>query len=324
MGGGANYHRPTPTGRQGRAEPAVVRASIDEERIPMSGRSTNLAALAVCVLVLSGAFLTGTSAFAQLIDDVEGYHFIIPNQEAAPGQAVTVSFEGLHEEGVQGFQLVGVYTETAFEISEIHTRDTLIDAIETDFIDVSDHAADGFFTVGVLVDTKPPFDGQVIPNIGRPLPLVYVEGSVKRSARENVEFQLADGLGTPPLSNVYVVDNDSVPVTELSQGFIWVDGVERPVPAFLRGDSNHDQVIDMTDAIAILSYKFLGGPEPECMDAADINDDSAVNMTDSVFLLSFLFNGTRAPPAPMPTVGHDPTPDRLGCENPVDYVLAVP
>ena len=43
--------------------------------------------------------------------------------------------------------------------------------------------------------------------------------------------------------------------------------------SFLRGDGNDDGTIDLTDAITILNYLFLGGVVPGCLDAADADDD---------------------------------------------------
>lgn len=84
---------------------------------------------------------------------------------------------------------------------------------------------------------------------------------------------------------------------------------------FLRGDSDLNQNINLTDAIHILNFLFRDGPQPQCYDAADANDNGFVNLTDAVFLLDFLFRGGLEPPAPgTDTPGLDPTEDNLGCK----------
>jgi hypothetical protein len=46
-----------------------------------------------------------------------------------------------------------------------------------------------------------------------------------------------------------------------------------------------------------------------------VNDDGAVDISDAVGLLGFLFLGATPPAAPFPTPGVDPTPaDPLGCD----------
>ncbi|MBI4605350.1 MAG: hypothetical protein HY721_25585 [Planctomycetes bacterium] len=86
--------------------------------------------------------------------------------------------------------------------------------------------------------------------------------------------------------------------------------------SFRRGDVNGDEAADISDAVWVFGYLFLGGATPACLDAADINDDGAVDLSDGVFLLNHLFQGGPAPPSPSPRdacPGRDPTPDGLVC-----------
>jgi hypothetical protein len=87
-------------------------------------------------------------------------------------------------------------------------------------------------------------------------------------------------------------------------------------PVFLRGDANADGAVDISDAIAILGFLFLGTPNSlPCKVAADTNDSEGVDLSDSVFLLNYLFLGTAALVQPFPDCGIDPTPDALGCDS---------
>jgi hypothetical protein len=80
-----------------------------------------------------------------------------------------------------------------------------------------------------------------------------------------------------------------------------------------RGDSNADGTTNLSDAITILGYLFLGSPMNDCKDAADVNDDGKVDMSDPVRLLGHLFLGSEPPPAPFGVCGVDPTEDDLDC-----------
>jgi hypothetical protein len=82
---------------------------------------------------------------------------------------------------------------------------------------------------------------------------------------------------------------------------------------FVRGRVNADGLIDLSDAISILGYLFLGAMTPTCLDAADVNDNGGVDLSDAVYLLNHLFLGGLMPPAPYPEKGSDPTPDELDC-----------
>ncbi|MBI4583199.1 MAG: hypothetical protein HY717_04170 [Planctomycetes bacterium] len=85
-----------------------------------------------------------------------------------------------------------------------------------------------------------------------------------------------------------------------------------PRPRFTRGDVNADGGADLTDAIEILKYKFLGTAAPDCTKAADVDDSGEVDQTDAINLLIHLFRGGPAPEEPR-RCGADPTPDSLSC-----------
>ena len=80
---------------------------------------------------------------------------------------------------------------------------------------------------------------------------------------------------------------------------------------FLRGDSNTDGSVDISDPIYTLSYLFRDGKELRCADAADANDDGQVDIADPVMELTSLFaDGVSKP---YPQAGYDNTIDGLGC-----------
>ncbi|MBI4606364.1 MAG: hypothetical protein HY721_30735, partial [Planctomycetes bacterium] len=93
----------------------------------------------------------------------------------------------------------------------------------------------------------------------------------------------------------------------------------RAQQGFLRGDSNGDRTLDISDALYSLGFLFLGTAPPACADAADANDDGQVDISDASFTLGYLFLGSKEPPAPGPSgAGPDPTPDDLGCGPPLE------
>lgn len=91
------------------------------------------------------------------------------------------------------------------------------------------------------------------------------------------------------------------------------DGVGDACEPFLRGDSNVDSVVDLSDAIFTLNFLFIGGVSPSCMDAADANDNGVLNITDAVVTLLLLFGDVPLLQPPFEDCGMDPTPDLLGC-----------
>ncbi len=83
---------------------------------------------------------------------------------------------------------------------------------------------------------------------------------------------------------------------------------------FVRGDANVDDVVDLSDGVAILGNLFLGNRAPApCHDALDADDSGGLEITDAVYVFGFLFRGGPRMPEPYPDFGFDPTPDGLPC-----------
>jgi hypothetical protein len=90
-----------------------------------------------------------------------------------------------------------------------------------------------------------------------------------------------------------------------------IDHSLTPANSFRRGDVNGNQVINITDAMLIFFYAFLGDPIT-CLDAADVNDDGAIDISDPIYILLDLYEGGPSPPPPG-NCGVDLTPDALDC-----------
>ncbi len=87
---------------------------------------------------------------------------------------------------------------------------------------------------------------------------------------------------------------------------------------FLRGDCNDDGAVDISDAVCILNWLFVGDAAPGCIAATNTNGDDAANISDATYLLDHLFLGKAAPVAPFPDCGPGmvPADTTLGCANP--------
>lgn len=95
--------------------------------------------------------------------------------------------------------------------------------------------------------------------------------------------------------------------------------ISRPFPrataaGFVRGDVDANGSHELTDAISIFGYLFLGRSGLGCLDAADTDDSGAVDITDGIYLLNYLFLGGPQPPAPFPECGADASSDDLRCD----------
>ncbi|MCA8959794.1 MAG: immunoglobulin domain-containing protein [Planctomycetes bacterium] len=89
--------------------------------------------------------------------------------------------------------------------------------------------------------------------------------------------------------------------------------VQGCLPPFLRGDSNQDGTVDLSDTIYTLAYLFQKGTLA-CEAATDVNDDGSIDITDPIVILDYFFAGGPPPEIPFPDCGADPTLDVLTCE----------
>lgn len=82
---------------------------------------------------------------------------------------------------------------------------------------------------------------------------------------------------------------------------------------FLRGDSNLDGELDISDGVFTLRVLFLGEAPPGCDDAADVDDDGLLAVTDAIYSFRFLFQDGPPPAGSFDACGGDATPDALEC-----------
>ena len=81
-----------------------------------------------------------------------------------------------------------------------------------------------------------------------------------------------------------------------------------PETFFVRGEVNGDGLVDLSDALAILTFLFLGGSTPDPVARADVADNGFADATDAILLLEYIFLGGPPPAAPYPEPGADPAP----------------
>jgi len=82
--------------------------------------------------------------------------------------------------------------------------------------------------------------------------------------------------------------------------------------AFIRGDVDRNQEVELSDVIAILNALFLGVGRIACKPAADMDLSGAVSITDAVYLVTHLFRSGSPPPPPYPAPGF--SRDGTGCK----------
>jgi hypothetical protein len=270
---------------------------------------TRLAVLGFATTALFAGFARHDVSALGNVGQVEGYQFILPEIVATPGEEITIVVKGAHAKSAQGFSFAARYPAEDLIIDRVHIKDSILEAIQLDYFEVYVLPEEGIIAVAALVDTSPPFEGALIPNIGFPLNFFTIDATIAAEATGMLSLQLDDSLLVPPVQNLFSVDNQAEPVTALNEGQIFVAGNV----LFLRGDGNMDLSLDISDPILLLDSIFRGSTKLPCPLAADANDDESVDISDAIRTLSFLFDGAASLTAPFPVAGFDPTPSRLSC-----------
>jgi hypothetical protein len=148
----------------------------------------------------------------------------------------------------------------------------------------------------------------------------YVRGPVSVKGREaplNPEIEI-DGLiiaiARRDVSGLY--EDQPAPALAEVEVIAKVAGNSEPVAYFVRGDSNCDTEVNLTDVIGIIGSLFLGGGTSCCSGAADANADLLVDLGDPIYLLNHLFRSGPSPRSPFPDCGPAPIGD-LMCDREV-------
>jgi photosystem II stability/assembly factor-like uncharacterized protein len=61
------------------------------------------------------------------------------------------------------------------------------------------------------------------------------------------------------------------------------------------GDANFDATVNVSDAVWIINYVFIGGDPPIPYEAGDVNCDGTVNVSDAVWIINYVFVGGNDP-----------------------------
>lgn len=245
---------------------------------------------------------------------------VVPTR-VQPGEIARV---GIHysdpSDNIQGFTITMCYDPQLIGIQDSFEISSILDVLGAEFVNVQidDDVNDGDgkeIIIGILLDAGPPFEAQTAPPTLLPIEI----GTIQFLVPNDIEcftclpVVFCDGIngnGNLPLSNRVVIDGDSIQPAALLEGEVCV-----PRQAlFIRGDANNDAFIDVGDPIFLLSYLFIFGPEPSCLDAADMDDDGLLTITDPVFMILYVFQDGIAPPTPFPDCGIEPTPDDDGLD----------
>ncbi len=234
----------------------------------------------------------------------------ISSEITAPGSfasaKVLLSHDGLP--GAQGFQTAMIYDNSVLTLNMVDTAGLdveillLPESVEffTSNIVPAIQPGIGWGSSVAIFDFGSPFNGQLLPPGTDQSIVAYHLSAINDPGLIGTctTLSLVDGLGSPPISNVFTVGGLSV-MPKLVPGTVCFQGL----PIFRRGDGNTDGIVNVADVIFCIQFLFVGGTLPNCDDSADANNDQLLDVSDAIWLINYLFVSGAPPPTPFPNCG---------------------
>jgi len=246
------------------------------------------------------------------VAEPENVLFFRPESAPAGARGRSLPIHAKHRDPLQAVSIAFAHPIGDLTIEDLRVDGTAFEALAPEFVTLrrGEGGGEALLAGTVVVDWRPPYDGRTLPPgaeqiVARLIYSIHREGS----PGTEIVLDLRDGVGDPPLGNVFTRQGAQTISPYLVDGVIRI--TEASGSAFIRGDANGDDRVDIADAIFLLSYLFQDGAEPTCMDAADANDAGGVNIADAIWILNFYFADGPSIPPPYPEPGDDPTPDNL-------------
>ncbi len=85
-------------------------------------------------------------------------------------------------------------------------------------------------------------------------------------------------------------------LANIAKARLWTnDHVVTLTRAYICGDADGNESINVSDAVYIIAYIFKGGPAPDPLCVADADGNDTVNISDAVYLINYVFKGGPPP-----------------------------
>lgn len=231
-------------------------------------------------------------------------------------EAVYIPVELSHDVPVQALQVAATFDPQFIEVVDVDFLLSDLRHLNAELLafNISNDPQIPYVTAGIIFDIEPPYDGRTLtPGTNQRLMNIVTDISPLAPAEGSVPFRLTNGVGEPPLENILTVNSQTVLPRLEERGTVFFEPAGMSTEAFVRGDANGNQLVNISDAVVLLGFLFLGGEPVTCLDAADSNDSGRVNVADAAYILNFLFRGGTMMPPPYPNPALDPTTDALTC-----------
>ncbi|MCK5126590.1 MAG: S8 family serine peptidase [candidate division Zixibacteria bacterium] len=144
-----------------------------------------------------------------------------------------------------------------------------------------------------LIGTNSGGTQQAIKISQNPNPLSVGSGSVMRLHLTTDQYAFG---GNSTIVDTVTIGGKSLDMTSALVSYqpYTISG-EAFIRDVLRGDANHDNTVNVGDAVYIVNYAFKGGPTPVTIESGDANTDFTINVGDAVYIIDYVFKGGPPP-----------------------------
>jgi hypothetical protein len=105
-------------------------------------------------------------------------------------------------------------------------------------------------------------------------------------------------IGTTPIEfdpDAPEYRNSPFSTTPYTGTLYWTGDLYLGGPSYICGDANGDGIVNVSDAVWIINYVFVGGDPPDPLISGDANCDETVNVSDAVWIINYVFVGGNEP-----------------------------
>jgi hypothetical protein len=256
-------------------------------------------------VLLGFAALLGASGSAGARDLLS-----IPDQRVTPGERdVWFPVLMMSTQPVQTVQVMVTFDPGVVRPSRIEFAFSLLGDLEPELFNFN--IEDDLVELGAIFDFNLPFTGRVLAPTRRSRLVNLVLDVLPSAPLGETHVAPTNDLERSLVLNIFTVDGFSV-LPELDGAVVTVVASGEG-EHFVRGDADGSGRVNISDALLLLNFLFLGSDRPRCLSAADFDDTGRVTISSAVAVLNYLFLQGEPPAVPFPNPGLDPTPDRLDC-----------
>lgn len=235
--------------------------------------------------------------------------FELGDAQACPGDSVRLPFQLTTSDAIEALSFRLTYDPLYLTYDQVDD-DPLFSLIgqAPGFLTVD--ATPGTLIGGLVFDLINPSSAALAPQSGTGVfDLLFTVAAITPVGTPLAVTLEDDANANPPAYNLVSILGEVERATMVSATVV----AECPQLHLLRGDSNEDGFVSMSDAAFLVARLFLDGDASTCPRTNDVNGDNRVDLGDLIYLLNAIFGAGPIIPPPYPSCAADSLAGTVDC-----------